>query len=82
MFILYDAKLMILFYMTKYIMLLIVKMRYKISQKVLQKNPENIFWISARFLVRTVGNLIEINSCAEAMFRSDVTGTAQDGCWF
>lgn len=73
MFILYDAKLMILFYMTKYIMLLIVKMRYKISQKVLQKNPENIFWISARFLVRTVGNLNEINSCAEAMFRSDVT---------
>ena len=51
MFILYDAKLMILFYMTKYIMLLIVKMRYKISQKILQKNPENIFWISARFLV-------------------------------
>lgn len=43
MFILYDAKLMILFYMTKYIMLLIVKMRYKISQKVFQKNPENIF---------------------------------------
>ena len=51
MFILYDAKLMILFYMTKYIMLLIVKMRYKISQKILQKNPENIFLISARFLV-------------------------------
>lgn len=51
MFILYDAKLMILFYMTKYIMLLIVKMRYKISQKYCKKNPENIFWISARFLV-------------------------------
>lgn len=73
MFILYDAKLMILFYMTKYIMLLIVKMRYKISQKILQKILEIYFGFQPDFwfelLVISMRLTPVLKPCSEVMLQ-------------